>query len=89
MVSAFVGARATLPSFMTICSCVCPGWTGTVAFTVALHYFRMFKSLVEEFEVKNERCDCSVTLAPLYACSGHLVKRLSWTLGVASELKEA
>ena len=79
-------ARATLACFRTLCSCVCLCLAGIVTFTLALHCFGTFNSLVEAFEVKNELYgDTYATVCTL----GSSLKRLSWILGVASVLKEA
>ena len=44
-------------------------FVGILTFIVALHCFRTFNSLVGTLKVKHERCDCTVTLAPLCAFS--------------------
>ena len=42
-----------------------------MTFTTALHYLRIFNSLVEPSEVKNEWCDDTVTLTRLFASWAH------------------
>ena len=57
---------AALARFGTICSCDCLGVACIVMFNVVFHYFKTFNSLVEAFQMKNERCgDSTVTFTPL------------------------